>query len=480
MGESIYFGCNAIFIQISHQGNITSRIAMSKAHVLAIPYPAQGHVIPLMELSHELVKHGIKITFVNTDFTHNQIMKALGEKDIEGNEIQLVSIPDGLEDGESRNDLGKLTEAMCKVMPKKLEMLIEDVNKSVSNKITCVVADESLGWVLEMAKKMGIPSVAFWPASASLLTLSFSIQKLLEDGTIDGDGTPAKDQIIQLAPMMPAMRTTEFVWTCLGSLTTQKFIFDYMCRNNKAVEVAEWIICNSTYDHEPAAFALAPKILPIGPLAAGNHAGYLAGNFWPEDSTCLNWLDQQPTNSVTYVAFGSFTVFDHNQLQELALGLELSNKPFLWVVRSDVNNGKHHAFLKEFEDRVHPRGKVVIWAPQQKVLTHPSVACFLSHCGWNSTMEGSINGIPFLCWPYFADQFLNETYICDIWKVGLRLDRNSGIITREEVAYKIKQLLHDDTFKARALELKILAMNSVKEGGSSNKNLNNFIDWIKA
>lgn len=164
-------------------------LAMSTTHILAIPFPAQGHVIPLMELSHELVKHGIKVTFVNTDFTHNQIMRALGEKggDV-GNEIQLVSIPDGLEDGENRTDFGKLTEAMCEVMPKKLEILIEEINKSVSSKITCVVADESFGWALEVAKKMRIRRVAFWPASASMLALNFSIQKLLDDGIMTSDG----------------------------------------------------------------------------------------------------------------------------------------------------------------------------------------------------------------------------------------------------------------------------------------------------
>ena len=161
---------------------------MSGAHILAIPYPAQGHVIPLMELSHELVRHGIKVTFVNTDFTHNQIMKSLREKGAVGNEIQLVSIPDGLEDGENRNDIGKLTESIRKVVPKKLEMLIEDINNSDSNKITCVVAEESFGWALEVAKKMGIRPVAFWPASASILALAFNIQKLLDDGIIDSDG----------------------------------------------------------------------------------------------------------------------------------------------------------------------------------------------------------------------------------------------------------------------------------------------------
>ncbi|MED6216554.1 hypothetical protein PIB30_008540 [Stylosanthes scabra] len=166
---------------------------MSEAHILAIPYPAQGHVIPLMELSHELVKHErTKVTFVNTDFVHNKIMKSLGEKSEllfvgNNNEIKLVSIPDGLEDGDNRNDLAKFTLSMIEVMPKKLEMLIEDINKSESNKITCLVADGNVGWALEVAKKMGIKAVAFWPAAASLLALILNIQKLLHGGIIDTD-----------------------------------------------------------------------------------------------------------------------------------------------------------------------------------------------------------------------------------------------------------------------------------------------------
>ncbi|KAK1352353.1 hypothetical protein POM88_053292 [Heracleum sosnowskyi] len=74
---------------------------------------------------------------------------------------------------------------------------------------------------------------------------------------------------------------------------------------------------------------------------------------------------------------------------------------------------------------------MVSWTPQVKVLRHPSIACFLSHCGWNSTSEGVSNGVPFLCWPYFADQFLNQTYICDVWKVGLRCDKDeTGIVSK--------------------------------------------------
>ena len=287
--------------------------------------------------------------------------------------------------------------------------------------------------------------------------------------------------MIELAPNMPVINSEDVFWARLGDLTTQKIFFDYLSENMQGMRVADFQFCNSTYDLEPAAFAVAPKVLPIGPLLASNRLGNSTGYFWPEDSTCLEWLEQQQPNSVIYVAFGSSTVFEKIQFQELALGLELSNRPFLWVVRSDITNEANGAYPDGFQERVATRGKIIGWAPQQKVLSHPSIACFLSHCGWNSAIEGVSNGVPFLCWPYFAEQFLNESYICDVWKVGLKLDRNgSGIFTREEIKNKVDQMCRDQNYKARALELKEKALSSVREGGSSSKTFQSFLEWVKA
>ncbi|KAK6255925.1 UDP-glucuronosyl/UDP-glucosyltransferase - like 10 [Theobroma cacao] len=454
---------------------------MGNPHILVIPYPAQGHVIPLMELSQNLAKHGFKVSFVNTEFNHKRVMDAFAKKVDADELVQLVSIPDGMEDGESRNQLGKLTESICQVMPKELKQLIEKTNR-LEDKITCVVADVNVGWALEVAAELGIHGAAFWPGSALLLSLTFSLQKLMDDGVIDANGTPIdKDKVIQLSPTTPGMYPTNFVWACLGDLFTQKIIFDYMRRNNKAAKEADWLICNSTHDLESGAFNLAPEILPIGPVSASSQLGDLAGSLWPEDETCLQWLDRQQPGSVIYVAFGSLTTFDQIQFQELALGLELSNRPFLWVVRPDITVGKHDVYPEGFRNRVAIRGRMVGWAPQRVVLSHPSVACFLSHCGWNSTIEGASNGVPFLCWPYFADQFLNESYICDFWKVGLRFKRGErGIITREEIKTKVEQLLGDEKTKGRALALKETVKRSVNEGGSSNRIFKNFTEWMKS
>ncbi|KAK9118928.1 hypothetical protein Scep_017021 [Stephania cephalantha] len=104
---------------------------------------------------------------------------------------------------------------------------------------------------------------------------------------------------------------------------------------------------------------------------------------------------------------------------------------------------------------------MVRWAPQYDVLTHPSIACFLTHCGWNSTTEGLSASVPLLCWPYFGDQFINQSYICDVWKVALRLNpAESGLISRDDI--------------------KEVATRSVSNGGDSLKNLEAFLEKIKA
>lgn len=163
---------------------------MGIPHVIAIPLPAQGHVIPLLSFVQKIARHGFKVTFVNTNFNHKRVMNALrrNDNDAEEYKINMVSIPDGLEPWEDRNELAKLAPAIGRVMPAKLEELIVKINEAGDDKITTLIADGGMGSALRVAEKMGISRAAFWPASAAMLALDFSIPRLIEDGIIDVDG----------------------------------------------------------------------------------------------------------------------------------------------------------------------------------------------------------------------------------------------------------------------------------------------------
>jgi len=285
---------------------------------------------------------------------------------------------------------------------------------------------------------------------------------------------------------MPVMQTAHLAWNCIGNQDGQAAMFRCLIASVRAVDKCDFILCNSFHGAEQATFARFPQILPVGPFLTGERKkAAVVGHFWrPEDDACMSWLDAQPARSVVYVAFGSFTMFDTRQFRELALGLELSGRPFIWVVRPDiVLGGDVHDYPDGFLDRVTAsgRGMVVAWSPQQRVLSHPSVACFVSHCGWNSTMEGVRNGLPFLAWPYFADQFVNQVYICDVWKVGLRADADeSGVITKEHIASRIEELISDAGMRERVEAMKKVAHESIDHGGSSHRNFDMFVEAIKA
>jgi hypothetical protein len=289
-----------------------------------------------------------------------------------------------------------------------------------------------------------------------------------------------RNERIKLSPNTPAIDAADLPWVRFGnSPETRRFLIKGIAKSNPTFALADTIVCNTFHAIESEALALLPKAaLAIGPLEAPTSNS--ASQLWPEDPACLAWLDAQAPGSVVYVAFGSFTVFDTARLQELADGLALTGRPFLWVVRPNFANGVDEGWLDQFRCRVGDKGLVVGWAPQQRVLSHPSVACFISHCGWNSTMEGVCHGVPFLCWPYFADQFLNQNYICDVWGTGLRIDADErGIFTKEEIRDKVDQLLGDDGIRARALSLKRAACESISDDGSSQQDLLKFVNLLR-
>jgi UDP:flavonoid glycosyltransferase YjiC (YdhE family) len=103
----------------------------------------------------------------------------------------------------------------------------------------------------------------------------------------------------------------------------------------------------------------------------------------------------------------------------------------------------------------------------------------VSHCGWNSTTEGVRNGVPILCWPYFADQFANRSYICDIWMTGLAVTRGEdGVVTKEELISKLELVINDDGIAERVRMLRDAARRSLSKGGSSYENFLKFVSLL--
>ncbi|KAK9165840.1 hypothetical protein Scep_001031 [Stephania cephalantha] len=225
-------------------------------------------------------------------------------------------------------------------------------------------------------------------------------------------------------------------------------------------------------------------IRPIGPLVppvllGDSNSSDVGIDMWKPDDTCIEWLDERPDSSVVYVSFGSIAVLSKTQMGSLAEGLRNSGYAFLWVV-------KEGELPDMFIEEVEGRGLVVKWSPQIKVLMHPSVGCFLTHCGWNSTLETVSCGVPVITFPQWSDQPTNAKLITDVFGVGLtlRMDGDGGeerIVRSEEVVRCIGEVMGGPKcgeLKRRAMELREAARRAVMESGSSDRNIDDFIKEI--
>lgn len=207
-----------------------------------------------------------------------------------------------------------------------------------------------------------------------------------------------------------------------------------------------------------------------------------SSSFLKEDRNCMAWLDKQAPKSVLYLSLGSQAIIEAKELEETAWGLANSSQPFLWVIRpSSVNGSEWIEHLpKGFQDAVGERGRIVQWAPQKEVLAHFAVGAFLTHCGWNSTMESLCEAVPMICRPCFADQLANARYLTHVWKVGLELEDAGDRVVIEKTIKRLMIESEGKEMRQRAVDMKQKLDMSTNKGGSSYKSLGDLKDFINS
>ncbi|TVU16375.1 hypothetical protein EJB05_39934, partial [Eragrostis curvula] len=226
------------------------------------------------------------------------------------------------------------------------------------------------------------------------------------------------------------------------------------------------------------------RVWAVGPVAPETDAsGARGGEAAVAVADLSSWLDAFPEGSVVYISFGSQAVLTPAVAAALAEALERSAVPFVWVVGA-VNGG---VVPEGFEARAAAaarRGMVVRgWAPQVAALRHAAVGWFVTHCGWNSTMEAVAAGVPMLAWPMTGDQFVNARLLVDEARVAVRAC--AGGVGVAPDAGELAAVLADAVGEkgrdvaAHAKELAAEAARAVKEGGSSYADLEGFVKEIQ-
>ncbi|XP_027356242.1 7-deoxyloganetin glucosyltransferase-like isoform X2 [Abrus precatorius] len=470
---------------------------MEKPHAVCIPYPAQGHINPMLKLGKLLHVRGFHITFVNTEYNHKRLLKSRGPNLLNGvSSFSFVAIPDGLPepDGDATQDISSLCESTKRTCLTPFRNLFFKLNNCLDvPPVTCIVSDGAMSFTLDAAKELGIPEVLFWTTSACGFMCYMQYRRLVQLGF-----TPLKessymtngylDTSIDWVPGIKEIQLKD-VPSFIRTTNPQEFMMDFIQGECERAQKASAIIVNTfdALEHNVLdAFSsiLLPPIYSIGPLnlllnnaVTNEDLKTIGSNLWKEESQCLEWLNSKEPNSVIYVNFGSITVMTSDQLVELAWGLANSNKTFLWVIRPDLVAGENSILPLEFLKETRNRGMLLSWCPQE-VLGHHAVGGFLTHCGWNSTLESVCEGVPMLCWPFFAEQQTNCRFCCKEWGVGLEIDD----VKREKIEGLVRELMErqkGQKMKARALEWKKLAKYAASSPhGSSFVNMDNMVGHV--
>ncbi|KAK4493407.1 hypothetical protein RD792_017692 [Penstemon davidsonii] len=357
--------------------------------------------------------------------------------------------------------------------------------------LTCIIADGVFTFAVDIAKEIGVPLLYFGTSSPCGLWTYLCLPKLIEIGEL-----PFKDdnldEFISYAPGMEGIiRRRDLPSFCRTNNINDR-VLQLVLKEVQHIPLAHGHIFNTFQQLESPILSqmlnICPNIYAIGPLHTHLKTKLAeektsSSSIWKEDKSCMSWLDSQPTKSVIYVSIGSLAVMTKEQFLEIWYGLVNSGSKFLWVRRPGSVSG----FELEFEFDEIPlelaqgtkeRGKIVNWAPQEEVLAHSGVGCFLTHSGWNSTLESLVEGKPMICWPYFVDQQVNSRYVGEVWKIGLDMKDTCDREIIEKMIREVMELKKDEFLK-RAEEMAKLAKESVSEGGSSHEDLNRLVQDIK-
>ncbi|XP_044465318.1 UDP-glycosyltransferase 84B1-like [Mangifera indica] len=462
-----------------------------EVHVLLVTLPKQGHINPMLRLAKRLVSKGLHAVLATTENERHRLLHFKASVTQQTNPpktptISLEFFSDGLSDEFDREKyLESSIESLQTIGSKNLSNLITKL-KTKCNKISCIITNPFMPWVPGLAEEHGIPCAVLWiQASAVYFIYSNYFKHPYLFPSLDNP-----NDAVEL-PGMPMLLVKELPSFILPSshICLTKLVSDFV----QMLDKVKWILGNSFNELEKeivGSMGSLQQIIPIGPLVPPFLLGekeIIAASMdlcRPEDY-CIEWLDKKPPSSVIYISFGSLIVMTQNQIDSIATALRKSCRQFLWVVKPPEKGCSKRSgeFPPGFLEDTKERGLVVKWCPQEKVLMHQAVACFMTHCGWNSTLETIATGVPVIAYPHWTDQSIDAKLLVDILKIGVGMkNEEDGTLSVDEVEKCIMEMTDKNTateMKKRAIFFKEAAKKAVANGGSSDRNLDTFINEIQ-
>lgn len=458
-------------------------MACKQCHVMMFPWLAFGHMIPFLEFSKKLAAKGIQISFITTP-KNIQRLPSLPPSLAEN--IKLVELPLPSVDGLPEN-----CEATVDLQPEQIQYLKKACDglqapfeKLIRNDPPDLILFDFIQcWIPETAAKFGVPSVFFSAYSASTLSFigppaelkSIGQRTKPEDFTVPPKWFPFPS-IVSHRPDQAAQMLRNLNFPDLSDMSSGQ-------RWTATLEGCNFVAVRSCREFEGAYLDLLEElyqkpVLPVGLLPPSLLKNKTQNHIEPNWSGTFNWLEKQGPKSVVFVGFGSEYKMPIEQVHELAYGIELSELPFIWILRKPEGLSSSQLLPAGFLARTSNRGLVSLgWAPQLEILAHPAIGGCLFHSGWGTIIESLGFGHPQILMPMVADQGLNAKLLVEKG-IGFEVHRNEvGSFDRDAVAKSMRLVMLEH--EGEPLRLKAAQMQTIFANQDLHDDyINQFIQYI--
>ncbi|XP_062215472.1 hydroquinone glucosyltransferase-like [Phragmites australis] len=467
----------------------TQAPAESAVHVVLLASPGAGHILPVAELARRVVARGAGVTatlVTYTNFSSADHSSTLASLPPSVSTAVLPEVP--LDDlpAEARIET-RIFTVVKRALPQLRDLLLSLLEPPGPG-VAAFIPDLLCPWAFEVSMELSVPGYLFCTTNLMALSCILHVPELDRTTTCEFRDLPEPVRLPGCVPLRgvelldPIQDRSDPAYRLMVELGKNQLLADGFIVNTFDAMEHETLVAFKELSDK----GLYPPAYAVGPFVRSSSGGEA------DKHSCLRWLDEQPDGSVLYVCFGSGGTLSNEQTAELAAGLEASGRRFLWVVRFPSDKDRSASFFgrsrgeanspinylpEGFVERTTATGLTVPeWAPQVEILNHRAVGGFLSHCGWNSTLEAVAAGVPTLAWPLYAEQRMNAVMLSERAGLALRPRADScgedEVVPREEVAAVVRELMAGKKGAAareKARELRETAAKAWAQDGPSRR-----------
>ncbi|GMH08052.1 hypothetical protein Nepgr_009892 [Nepenthes gracilis] len=444
----------------------------ASSHFIIVTYPLQSHLNPALQFAKRLLHIGARVTIAAAASGYRRMFK---DSIPEG--ITIAVISDGCDVGHDPTDGSDaaINDYIAKLKLHGARTLGELIGKSANEgrPVTCVVYSILLSWAADVARKFNVPSALLWIQSATMLNIYYHYFYGYANVIKECEKDPSWSlDLPGLNLQLKARDLPSFV------MPSSPYTFALPAFREQFEELEKEsnpkIFVNTYNELEPEALRSIEKFSPVavGPLLPSSlldgtdpSGDSLDIAFFRRSEDYIPWLNSRSESSVIYVSFGSISVLSRRQTGEIARALLDTSRPFLWVIREKAG-GEEESEEDSLTcmDELEKRGLIVPWCCQVEVLSHPAVGCFVTHCGWNSSLESLSCGVPVVACPQWSDQLTNARMIEDVWKTGVRVRKDEeGVVESGEMKRCFEIVMESEEMRKNAKKWRELAVEASED-----------------